>query len=56
MVMEIIQVLTFSALLLGVILIVLLFVWALKPSNKIEDKKNVKSDLGKIRDQINGDE
>ena len=45
-----------SALLLGIILIVLLFVWALRPTEKKTGvRENVKEDLKKIKDQINGE-
>lgn len=45
-----------SALLLGIILVVLLFVWALKPGKKNSPiRENVKEDLKKIKDQINGE-
>ena len=54
MAIELLGSLVTSALLLGIILVVLLFVWALKPiEKKAGVRKNVKEDLKKIKDQIN---
>jgi sensor domain CHASE-containing protein len=46
-----------SALLLFIVFVVLLFVWAFAPvERKGEVRKEVKEDLNKIKNQINGDE
>jgi hypothetical protein len=56
MVLNLLGILMLNALALGFILIVLLIVMAAFPPEKGRVRKNVKDDLGKIKDQINGDE
>jgi flagellar biogenesis protein FliO len=53
--MGLVSLLVISAGLFGVILLVLLFAWALQPSSR-RPRREVKENLRKIKDQINGED
>ena len=56
MVSELVGLLFVGAVLFAIILVALLFIWALRPAPRGRVRKDVKGDLKKIKDQVNGDD